>query len=138
VNVQALTGMDGEPAFVGEARCGSTRDLTAARQDQIIQAATVAEVEVLADSGYQGAGGTVRTPSNVPGKPGHNGHGKRANALHSAHRAPGERGFALRKGRRVLRLVRISPCRITDLVRAVLVVTQKRSSLVGGWIGNAH
>jgi len=129
VNVQALMGMDGEPAFVGEARCGSTHDLSAARADGIVDAASAADVEVLADSGYQGAGGTVRTPAKRPKRLGHNGHQKRANAAHCAERAPGERGFALLKGWRVLRLVRISPSRITGLIKTVLVVTRKRSSL---------
>ena len=132
VNVQALMGMNGEPAYVGDARCGSTHDLTAAREDQIVQAAADAGIEVLADSGYQGAGGTVRTPVKRPKGLGHNAHEKRANQAHPAERAPGEHGSALLKSWRVLRLVRISPCCITDLVRAVLVVTQKRSSLARG------
>jgi DDE superfamily endonuclease/Helix-turn-helix of DDE superfamily endonuclease len=129
LNAQALMGMDGEPAFVGQARCGSTHDLTAAREDSIIDTAAEAGVEILADSGYQGAGGTVRTPVKRPKRLGHNGHEKRANALHAAERAPGERGFALLKGWRVLRLVRISPSRATDLLQAVLVLNKQRSSL---------
>jgi len=129
VNAQALIGMDGEPAFVGQARAGSTHDLTAAREDGIVQGASEAGIEILADSGYQGAGGTVRTPVKRPKGLSHSGHEKRANALHAAERAPGERAFALLKGWQVLRLVRISPSRITDLVRTVLVVTRKRSSL---------
>ena len=129
VNVQALMGMDGQAVFVGDTRCGSTHDLTAAREDGIIDAAADADVEVLADSGYRGAGGTVRTPNERPKGLSHHGYEKRANKLHAAARAPGERGFALLKGWRVLRTVRISPCRITDLIRAVLVLTQQRSSL---------
>jgi hypothetical protein len=129
VSVQALIEMDGEPAFVGDAQCGSTHDLVAARADGIVTAVTDAGIETLADSGYQGAGGTVRTPAKRPKGKGHNGFEKRANRAHAKHRAPGERGFALLKGWKVLRLVRISPGRVTDLVRAVLVVTRKRSSL---------
>lgn len=125
-------GINGEPAYVGHTWCGSTHDLTAARGDQIVQAATAAGIEVLADSGYQGVGGTVRTPVKRPKGLGHNGHEKHANQAYAAERAPGEREFALLKTWRVLRLVRISPCGITDLVRAVLVVTQKRSSLARG------
>lgn len=121
--------MDGEPAFVGLARCGSTHDLAAAREDGIVEGARAAGGEILADSGYQGTGATVRTPVKRPRGLSHSGHERRANALHAAERAPGERGFALLKGWLVLRLVRISPSRITDLVRTVLVVTQKRSSL---------
>lgn len=129
VNVQALMDPDGEPAFVGQARCGSTHDLAAARADGIVDAVADAGIETLADSGYQGAGGTVRTPAKRPKGKGHNGFEKRANRAHAQERARGERGFALLKGWQVLRLVRISPSRITDLVRAVLVVSRKRSSL---------
>lgn len=129
VNVQALMGTDGEPAFVGEARCGSTHDLAAARADGIVDAVTGAGIETLADSGYQGAGGTVRTPAKRPKGRGHNGFERRANRAHAKERAPGERGFALLKSWRVLRLVRISPERITELVKAVLVATRQRSSL---------
>lgn len=129
VTVQALMGMDGEPAFTDDARCGSTRDLTAARADGIVDAAAEAGMEIPADSGYRGAGGTVRTPVKRPKHLGHNGHEKRADQAHAATRAPGERGFAVLNSRRALHLVRISPCRATDLVKAVLVITQKRSSL---------
>jgi DDE superfamily endonuclease/Helix-turn-helix of DDE superfamily endonuclease len=129
MNVQALMGTDGEPAFVGDARCGSTHDLAAARADGIVDAVTAAGIETLADSGYQGAGGTVRTPVKRPKGKGHNGFEKRGNRAHAKQRAPGERGFALLKNWRILRLVRISPHRITALVKAVLVVTRQRSSL---------
>jgi hypothetical protein len=94
-----------------------------------------ADVEILADSGYQGAGGTVRTSAKRPKGLGHNGHEKRANRAHAAKRAPGERGFALLKGWRVLRFVRISPCRASDLVKAVLVVTSVRTSLARAHLG---
>lgn len=129
VDLQALMGMDGEPRFVGDTRCGSVHDLAAARADGIVDAAADAGIEALADSGYQGAGGTVRTPIKRPKGKGHNGFEKRANQAHARERAPGERGFALLKAWRILHLVRISPRRITDLAKAVLVLTQKRSSL---------
>lgn len=129
LNVQALITLDGEAAFVGEARRGSTHDPSAARADPIVDAVTEAGIETLVDSGYQGAGGTVRTPIKRPKRLGRNGHEKRANTLYASRRAPGEHSFAPLKGWRVLRLVRISPCRATDLVRAVLVLTRKRASL---------
>ena len=87
-----------EPAFVGVAHCGSTHDLSAARQDGITDAVAAAGIEALAGSGYQGAGGTVRTPAKVPKHLGHNGHEKRANHLDTTQRAPGERNFALFNG----------------------------------------
>lgn len=40
----------------------STHDLTPARHHDVIDAAARAEVELLADKGYQGAGGTLRSP----------------------------------------------------------------------------
>ncbi|WP_093801566.1 transposase family protein [Streptomyces sp. Wb2n-11] len=66
VNVQALTAPEGELVLLGGARPGSTHDLTAARADGIVEAVTAADVETTADSGYQGAGGTVRTPIKHP------------------------------------------------------------------------
>jgi hypothetical protein len=97
--------------------------------DGIVDAVTDAGIETLADSGYQGAGGSVRTPVKRPKGKGHNGFERRANHAHSRERARGERGFALLKNWRILHLVRISPQRITALVKAVLVVTRQRSSL---------
>ncbi|MFZ3475720.1 transposase family protein [Streptomyces sp. 4.24] len=130
MNVQALTGTAGDLVFLGEARPGSTHDLTAARADGIIEAVTEAGIETAADAGYQGAGGTVRTPVKRPRGKGNNGHEKRANSAHAKLRAPVERGFAVLKRWRVLDTVRVSPNRVTDLMRALLALTQKRSSLL--------
>ncbi len=68
-----------------------------ARLDGIIEAVTDADVETAADSGYQGAGGTVRTPVKRPKGKGNNGHEKRANSAHAKLRAPVERAFAVVK-----------------------------------------
>ena len=88
-NVQALIGVDGEPAFVGDARCGSAHDLTVAQADAIVDAAVDAGVEVLADSGYQSAGGTVRTSVKRPKHLGRSRYEERASrpTLTHAHRA---------------------------------------------------
>jgi hypothetical protein len=66
MNLQGLTTTDGELVFLGQARPGSTADITAARADGIVHAVSEADVETTADSGYQGAGGTVRTPIKRP------------------------------------------------------------------------
>jgi hypothetical protein len=129
VNVQALTGTDGEPVFLGQARPGSTPDLPAARADGIVTTVTEADIETSADLGYLGAGGTIRTPVRRPQGKGHNGWEKRGNSAHAQLRAPVERAFATLKRWRVLDLVRISPNRITALLHAILVIIQKRSSL---------
>lgn len=97
VVIKSLTNPDGELAFLGQARLGSAHDLTAARDEGIIDALTQAGVETLADCGYQGAGGTVRTPVKRPKGLRHNGLEKHANALHARLRAAVERGFAVLK-----------------------------------------
>lgn len=129
VLVQALTDTGGQLLFLGDARPGCTHDLTAARQDGIIDAATEADIETIADSGYQGAGGTVRTPVKRPKHKGHNGFEKRANAAHARVRSPVERGFAVLKRFHILDRLRISPSRATTLLHAILAIIQKRSSL---------
>jgi hypothetical protein len=54
----------GDLVWISDALPGSTHDLTAARIHDIIAMTARADVEVLADKGYQGAGGTVVTPHN--------------------------------------------------------------------------
>ncbi|MBR7825455.1 transposase [Actinospica sp. MGRD01-02] len=128
VNVQGVIGLDGELLFLGEARCGSTHDTAAARADGIIEAAHAADVELVADLGYHGVGGTVRTP--VKRKPGRgiSPRDQRANREHARVRCRGERGFAQLKVFKVLRRVRISPCRITTLARSIHTVIRLRAS----------
>lgn len=131
VNVQALISLDGELLYLGEARCGSTHDTAAARADAIIEAASEADVELIADLGYHGAGGTVRTP--VKRKPGRglSPRDQRANREHARVRCQGERGFAQLKTFKILRRVRISPGRITTLARSIHTVIRLRTSLAG-------
>lgn len=128
VNVQGMIGLDGELLFVGEARCGSTHDTAAARADGIIQGADAADVELIADLGYHGAGGTVRTPIKRKPRRGISPRDQRANREHARARCQGERGFAQIKAFKVLRRVRISPCRITTLVRSIHAVIRLRAS----------
>ena len=129
MTVQALTDTAGELVFLGEARLGSAHDLTGARADGIIAAVTDADVETTADSGYQGAGGCVRTPIKRPAGKGHNGWEKQANTALAKLRAPVERGFAALKRWRILDRARISPNRITTLLHALFVIHRKRASL---------
>ncbi len=103
--------------------------ITAARHDGIIEAVTDADVETTADSGYQGAGGTVYTPVKRPVGKGHNGWEKQANTALARLRAPVERAFAQLKQWRVLQRVRISPNRITALVHAIFVIHREQQSL---------
>jgi hypothetical protein len=138
VNVQGMTGPDGEPLFLGEAHRGSTHDTAAARDDRIVEAATNADAELIADLGYHGVGGTVRTPvKRKPGR-GPSPRDQRANREHAQVRCQGEHGFAQLKAFKVLRRVRISPSRITTLARSIHTLIRLRTSLAGVQIGNAH
>src|SRR4051812_15395925 len=62
VNVQVIADAAGRLVWASAALPGSTHDLTAARVHGIIDALSNAEVMTFADKGYQGAGGSVRTP----------------------------------------------------------------------------
>lgn len=129
MTLQGITDTGGELLFLGQARPGSTHDLTAARADGIVQAVTDADIETTADAGYQGAGGTVRTPIKRPKGKGHNSWEKLANTTLARLRAPVERAFAQLKRWRVLDKVRISPNRVTTLLHALFVIHRKRASL---------
>ncbi|MFJ4487434.1 transposase family protein [Streptomyces diastaticus] len=132
MNVQALTTPEGELIFLGQARPGSTHDLSAARADGIVDAVTAAGVETTADSGYQGASGTVRTPIKRPNGKGRNGWEKHANSALARLRAALEHPFAALKRWRALDRLRISPNRTTTAIHAIFAVTRQRSSLARG------
>jgi hypothetical protein len=136
--MQGITDTRGELAFLGQARPGCTHDLAEARTDGIIQAVTDAGIETIADSAYQGAGGTVRTPIKRPQGKGHNGFEKRANSALAKLRAPVERGFAVLKRFHILDRLRISPNRATTLLHATLAIIRKRSSLARAQTEKAH
>ncbi len=97
----------------------STHDLTAARQHGIIGALADEGLKCWADKAYQGAGGSVRVPFRGRRLQ----RGKRhRNTAHAKIRCVGERAMATIKGWRLLRKLRCSINRITNLVKAVLVV----------------
>lgn len=127
--VQALTDTDGELVFLGATRPGCMHDFSAAREDGIIDAVTTADIETIADNGYQGAGSTVRTPIKHSTGNGHNGFEKRANAAHPRLRVSVERGFAVLKRFHVLDRLRINPNRATGLVQTIFAIIRKRASL---------
>lgn len=119
MNVQVLTDPFGRLLWASPALPGSTHDLTAARQHGIIEALAYAGLKCWADKAYQGAGGPVRVPFR----------GRRLkrwkrrhNTTHVKIRCLGERAMATIKGWRLLRKLRCSTNRITDVVKAVLVL----------------
>ncbi|MCX4404130.1 transposase family protein [Streptomyces sp. NBC_01764] len=100
---------------------GAVHDIKAARTHGIIEALTQAGIRTWADKRYQGARGTIRVPyrgrwSTLPA-------GKRAvNSSHARIRAVGEQANATLKSWRLLRKLRCSTTRITDIVKAVLAL----------------
>jgi hypothetical protein len=120
VNLQGLVDpRRGDLAWISDGVPGSTHDLTAARVHDVITAAARAEVQLLADKGYQGAGGTVTTP--------HKGRKltkeqKAHNCMVNSVRGPGERGFATLKAWRIFTKVRCCPQRVAPLAQAVLTL----------------
>ncbi|XUL93954.1 transposase family protein [Streptomyces galilaeus] len=119
MNVQVLTDPFGRLLWASPALPGSTHDLTAARAHGIIEALTEAGLKCWADKAYQGAGGAVR----VPFRGRHLKKWKRRhNTTHAKIRCVGEQAMATLKGWRLLRKLRCSTNRITDVVKAILVL----------------
>lgn len=119
MNVQVLADPLGRLVWASPALPGSTHDLTAARTHNIIDALGDEGLRCWADKAYQGAGRHVRVPFR----------GRRLkrwkrrhNSTHAKIRCLGEQAMATLKGRRLLRKLRCSTNRITDIVKAVLVL----------------
>ncbi|MFB6507236.1 transposase family protein [Streptomyces sp. NPDC002466] len=119
MNVQVLTDPFGRLLWASPALPGSTHDLTAARTHGIVDAVAAADLKCWADKAYQGAGRPVRVPFR----------GRllkrwqrRHNSSHAKIRCLGEQAMATLKGWRLLRKLRCSTNRITDVVKAVLVL----------------
>ncbi len=119
MNVQVLTDPFRHLLWASSALSGSTHDLTAARTHGIVDALTAAGLKCSAGKAYQGAGRPVRVPFR----------GRRLkqwqrrhNNFHAKIRCLGEQAMATLKGWRLLRKLRCSTNRITDVVKSVLVL----------------
>ncbi|MBD3004225.1 transposase family protein [Streptomyces sp. 5-10] len=119
MNVQVLADPLGRLLRASPALLGSAHDLTAARQHGISEALTETGLRCWADKAYQGAGGSVRVPFR----------GRRLKRWKRRHnttpakiRCLGEQAMATLKGWRLLRKLRCNTNRITDVVKAVLVL----------------
>lgn len=119
MNVQVLTDPFGRLLWASPALPGSTHDLTAARTHGIVEALADARLKCWADKAYQGAGGPVRVPFRVRRLKRWK---RRHNSSHARIRRLGEQAMATLKGWRLLRKLRCSTNRITDIVKAVLVL----------------
>jgi hypothetical protein len=119
MNVQVLADPAGRLIWVSDALPGAVHDLTAARAHGIPAAFAADDIKCWADKAYQGAGHAVRVPFR--GKKLH-GWCRRHNRDHAKIRSLGERAMAILKCWRLLRKLRCSTNRITDVVKAVLVL----------------
>ena len=131
--IQALIWPDGIPLWTSEVTPGSVHDITAAREHVLgVVQHFLADLPILADTGYQGAGQGVWVPVPQPKDGTELCDDIRAyNRLLRGLRFQGERGFALMTGRwRVLRHVTMSPRAITKLARCVLVLIQFEHKMI--------
>ena len=121
MNVQVLTDPHGRLLWPSPALPGAVHDIRAARTHGILDALAAAGVRCWADKGYQGAAGTVRVPYRGPWAKLSAGQ-QAVNRTHAKIRALGEQAMATLKAWRLLRKLRCSTTRITDLVAAVLAL----------------
>ncbi|MEU5306992.1 transposase family protein [Streptomyces noursei] len=91
VNLQVITAEEGKLLWLSPALPGGTHDVKAAREHDIVETCATLNLKVLADKGYQGAGGTVITPiKRRPGTQLSEKH-KKPNKAHATLRTPVER-----------------------------------------------
>ncbi|MFS1305387.1 transposase family protein [Streptosporangium longisporum] len=123
MNVQLLTDPVGRLVWASPALPGAVHDVTAARTVGLIDALAGVGVKTFADKGYQGAGGTIRTPfKRHRHRPWLSRAQRDVNRSHARIRAIGERAVATLKSWRVLTKLRCCPHRATALVQAILVL----------------
>jgi hypothetical protein len=126
VNVQVIADPAGRLIWVSPALPGARHDIAAAREHGLLDALTAADVHVLADTAYQGAGPAVTVPQRRRRLDPDTGtyrplsqNQKDVNTAHARLRGPGERANAQLKSWKVLRKIRSSPSQATTLVNAV-------------------
>lgn len=123
VNAQVIADPAGRLKWISTALPGSTHDLTAAREHGILDALTTADVMTFADKGYQGAGGSVRTPFKRHRRRRRLSRREKAvNRSHARIRAIGERANATVKCWKLLAKLHCCPKRATALLAAILVL----------------
>lgn len=128
-NIQAIMLPNGLSIWTADAMPGHLHGLTCAKHLDITAslnwAAAELDLPTLADSGYEGAGHGIKTPTKQPtdGKPLAVAN-RSVNRLLRGLRWQGERGFAILVGRwKTPRHGTISPRRIGDVVAAALHLT---------------
>ncbi|WP_258049535.1 transposase family protein [Streptomyces finlayi] len=124
----ALTDERGRLIWISAARPGRTHDITAARREQLLTHLRDVGLGALADLGFLGLDDDSDDPVVVTGFKATRYRKlttceKDANRVLAAGRAPVEHGFARLKNWRTLTKLRTDPARATQLLRALLVLT---------------
>ncbi|MEU4660672.1 transposase family protein [Micromonospora chalcea] len=133
VNVQVLADPAGRLVWASAALPDAVHDLTAARTHGLIDALTSANVLTFADKGYQGAGGSVRTPfKRHRYRPKLSRRQRAVNRGHARLRARGERAIATLKTWKILTKLRCCPRRATAIVKAILVLHRAETNRYTG------
>lgn len=126
VNIQAVTRPADELVWYSPALPGRTADITAARTHLIVTACERLKIPVFADKAYQGAGGTFATPFKRHRRRELTVKEKSVNRAHARLRSPVERAFARLKAWRIFRKARVSPNKLTSILKAVLTLEKQR------------
>ena len=126
LNVQVLADPAGRLIWISPPLPGARHDMGAAREHGIIDALNTAGISTIADTAYQGGGPAVRVPQRRRRLDPDTGRYRRlsnsqkqVNTAHARQRGPGERANAELKNWKVLRKIRSSPSRASELVAAV-------------------
>ena len=122
VTMQVITADTGTLLWISPALPGGTHDVKAARAHNVVTTCQRLDRDVLADKGYQGAGGTVTTPIKRRPNTKLSDKHKASNTVHAALRAPVERTISRIKQWRILRHARISPNKLTSVSAALLTL----------------
>ena len=125
MNLQVMSGPQGEIVWVSGPLPGAVHDLTAARIWGIVRELEAAGLIVLADKGYIGAGDHVLTPYRCRNKPASQ---KAADSAHAKLRGPGERANAQLKTWGILRKLRCCPWRAGQIAKAIGVLQARETS----------
>ncbi|MEZ0112328.1 hypothetical protein ABH920_006347 [Catenulispora sp. EB89] len=124
----ALTDERGNLIWISAARRGAASEIKTARHDKLCEHLRTAGLGALSDLGFVGVNDDPDDPVIITGvkrirkkklTPGQ----KQANQIIAAARAPVEHGFATLKNWRILTRLRLNPTRATNLLRALLVLT---------------
>lgn len=129
----ALADEAGNLIWISAARRGAASEIKTARHDKICEHLRAAGLGALADLGFVGLDQDRDNPVVITGakrtrKKKLTTGQKTANQVIAAARAPVEHGFAALKNWRILTRLRLNPARATNLLRALLVLTNLETS----------